>query len=101
MAKKTKKYTAQFKAQVALAALQGQMTIPDIIEKFGVSKSMIYQWKNEAVTNMAGVFGAQAQAKSDQKEIDNLNRKIGELTMELDFAKRASVALGIEMPAKD
>ncbi len=38
--------------------------------------------------------------KADQRQIDNLHRKIGELKMELDFAKRASVALGIEMPAK-
>lgn len=83
-----------------MAALQGQMTVPEIIEKFSVSKSMIYQWKKEFVENAANVFEKQAEAKADQKQIDNLNRKIGELTMELDFAKRASVALGIEVPAK-
>lgn len=101
MAQKNKKFTAAFKAQVALAAIQGQMTIPEIIEKFSVGKTMIYKWKAEFVANASTVFEKQAEAKADQKEIDNLNRKIGELTMMLDFAKRASEALGIPMPVKN
>ena len=86
---------------MALAAIQGQMTLPEIIEKYSVSKSMVYKWKAEFLANASSVFDKQAGAKSDQKQIDNLNRKIGELTMMLDFAKRASEALGIPMPAKD
>lgn len=102
MAKKTpKKYSASFKAQVALAALQNQLTVAEIIEKFGVSKSMVYKWKDEFVANASNVFEKTSEAKSDQRQIDNLHRKIGELEMELDFAKRASIALGIEMPAKN
>ncbi len=101
MAKKqTQKYTAAFKAKVALAAIQNQMTISEIIEKYGVSKGIIYKWKEEFLTNAANVFEKSSEAKADQKHIDNLHRKIGELEMELDFARRASIALGIEMPAK-
>lgn len=101
MAKKpTKKYSAAFKAQVALAAIQNQMTVAEIIEKYGVSKGIIYKWKDEFLANASNVFEKSAEAKSDQKQIDNLHRKIGELEMELDFARRASIALGIEMPAK-
>jgi hypothetical protein len=33
-----------------------------------------------------------------QKERDNLHRKIGELEMKLDFAKRVSRQLGISIP---
>lgn len=96
-----KKYSASFKAQVALAAIQNQMTISEIIEKYGVSKTIIYNWKEEFLSNASSVFEKHAEAKTDQRKIDNLHRKIGELEMELDFAKRASIALGIEMPAKD
>lgn len=95
-----KKYSASFKAQVALAAIQNQMTMSEIIEKFGVSKTIIYKWKEEFLSKSASVFEKSEEAKTDQKMIDNLHRKIGELEMELDFAKRASRALGIEMPAK-
>lgn len=48
MAKKTpQKYSAAFKAQVPLATLQNQLTVVEIIEKLGVSKSMVYKWKDE------------------------------------------------------
>ena len=41
------KFTAEFKAQVALAAISNQMTVSEIVEKFNVSKTMVYQWKDE------------------------------------------------------
>ena len=51
-----KKYNASFKAQVALAAIQNQMTVSEIIEKFGVSKTIIYKWKEEFLSKSATVF---------------------------------------------
>ena len=47
------------------------------------------------------VFESDRAARQQEKQIDNLHRKIGELEVELDFAKRASRALGIGLPAKD
>ena len=100
------KASAELKAQVALAAIGGQLTVQQIMKKYGVSKTAVYTWKRELEEKASALFGGTAapsasdEAKT-QKRIDNLHRKIGELEMELDFAKRASLALGIEMPAKD
>jgi transposase len=105
--KQSQKFSPELKAQVAMAALNGQMTVPEIMKKYGVSKTAVYAWKQELQQNAASLFGgaasssSQADSASHQKQIDNLHRKIGELEMELDFARRASVALGIEMPAKN
>lgn len=106
--KQPQKCSAELKAQVALAALSGQMTVQEIMKKYGVSKTAVYTWKEELRSNAASLFGVkglsqapQENAAKTQKRIDNLHRKIGELEMELDFAKRASEALGIGMPAKD
>ena len=102
MAKKMQgKFTAEFKAQVALAAISNQMTVSEIVEKYKVSKTMVYQWKDEFLSNAAKVFESDRATRQQDKQIDNLHRKIGELEMELDFAKRASRALGIGLPAKD
>lgn len=95
------KFTAEFKAQVALAAISNQMTVSEIVEKFNVSKTMVYQWKDEFLSNASKVFEKARATQQQEKQIDNLHRKIGELEMELDFAKRASRALGIGLPAKD
>lgn len=101
------KLSPEFKAKVALAAVSGQMTVQEIMKKYGVSKTAVYTWKKELEERAANLFGgnvqssAQVSQEQTQKRIDNLHRKIGELEMELDFAKRASEALGIVMPAKD
>lgn len=39
----TKTHSASFKAQVALAAIKNQMTVAEIIEKYGVSKTIVYK----------------------------------------------------------
>ena len=102
MAKKMQgKFTAEFKAQVALAAISNQMTVSEIVEKYNVSKTMVYQWKDEFLSNASKVFESDRATRQQEKQIDNLHRKIGELEMELDFAKQASRALGIGLPAKD
>lgn len=102
MAKKMQgKFTAEFKAQVVLAAISNQMTVSEIVEKYNVSKTMVYQWKDEFLSNASKVFESDRATRQQEKQIDNLHRKIGELEMELDFAKRASKALGIGLPAKD
>ena len=102
MAKKMQgKFTAEFKVQVALAAISNQMTVSEIVEKYNVSKKIVYQWKDEFLANASKVFESDRATRQQEKQIDNLHRKIGELEMELDFAKRASRALGIGLPAKD
>ena len=53
--------------------------------------------------NAAAAFGGRIERteKEIQAEHDRHLRKIGELEMKLDFAKRASKALGILLPADD
>lgn len=100
------KISPELKAKVALAAVSGQMTVKEIMKKYGVSKTAVYTWKNELEVKAPALFGGTSPGVAPtqeqvQKKIDNLHRKIGELEMELDFARRASEALGIVMPAKD
>lgn len=76
------------------------------MKKYGVSKTAVYTWKKELEDKASALFGGTVPnvaptQEQTQKKIDNLHRKIGELEMELDFARRASEALGIVMPAKD
>lgn len=95
------RFTAEFKAQVTLAAISNQKTASEIVEKYKVSKTMVYHWKDEFLSNASKVFENDCATHQQEKQIDNLHRKIGELEMELDFTKRASRALRIGLPAKD
>jgi transposase len=94
MAGKRKRYTAEFKARVALEALRGELTAAQLATKHGVHQTMIAAWKKQAVEGMASVFSgkveAQETAKSAEAEVERLHAKIGQLLVERDCLAKAS-----------
>lgn len=75
--KQAQECSPELKARVALAALGGQMTVPEIMKKFGVSKTAVYTWKNELQSNASTLFGGNgATQQPDQKatSLDLMNR---------------------------
>jgi transposase-like protein len=86
MGAKRKQHSAQFKAQVAVAALAGDKTLAELSSEYGVHSTMISTWKQELVKNARDLFErGNKKAADPQKEIDNLHRKIGQLQVERDF----------------
>jgi transposase len=51
-----KRYSAEFKAKVALQALKGESTVQELASRFGVHPNMIAQWKRQAIEGMAESF---------------------------------------------
>jgi len=98
---KRRNFTAEFKAQVAIEALKGQETLAQLSERFNVSSVMISNWKSEFLSNASAAFAEKKKDDAKDKELEQCYNKIGRLEMKLDFAKRASKALGIPMPADD
>lgn len=88
---KRKKYSAEFKAKVALEALQGDMTMAQLAAKYGAHPSLIAKWKATAKEGLVGLFSGkqQRQAGDDEARIKELHAKIGELTVEKDFLAKA------------
>ena len=48
MGTKRKQHSAQFKAQVAMAALAGDKTLAELASEYGVHPTMISTWKQES-----------------------------------------------------
>lgn len=102
MKKARRKYNAKFKAQVAIEAIKERETLSELAAKFELSPVMISRWKKEFIDNSAAVFeNPVADDAALEKQKDRYLRKIGDLEMQLDFAKRVSRKLGIEIPAED
>ena len=57
MQAKRKQHSAQFKAQVAMAALAGDKTLAELASEYGVHPTMISTWKQELVKNAKDLFG--------------------------------------------
>lgn len=91
---KRTRYSAEFKAKVALEALRGELTTAQLAAKHGIHQTMVGEWKRQAVEGMAGVFSgksaAQESAKTSEAEVEKLHAKIGQLVVERDFLAKAS-----------
>jgi transposase len=92
MTGKRKRYSAEFKAKVALEAIRGEATVAQLTVKYGVHQTMINAWKKLAVEGMAGVFSGKSEALAAARdgEVEKLHAMIGQLVVERDFLKRAS-----------
>ena len=97
-----KKYTPEFKAQVAIEALKEQSTLAELAKTYEVSPTMISHWKTDLVKTAGAAFGKQGKSEDEvEKKNQELYAKIGKLEVMLDFAKWASRKLGIPMPADE
>ena len=94
MAGKRKRYTAEFKAKVALEALRGELTTAQLAAKHGIHQTLVGDWKRQAMEGLTAVFSgastAQESAKSSAAEMEKLHAKIGQLVVERDFLAKAS-----------
>ena len=89
MSNKRKKYSPEFKAKVALAALKNEQTISELSQQFGVHPNMISTWKKALVDNAADTFDKNQKFRENvDKKIDELHRQIGQLKVENDFLSR-------------
>ena len=85
-----RRFTADFKARVALEALRGDKTNQEIATKHKVHPNQVSTWKRQAIDGLGDVFsGGADRARSDHgSEIKELHAKIGELTVVNDFLAR-------------
>ena len=87
---KRRRFTADFKARVALEALRGDKTIQEIAAKYKVHPNQVSTWKRQAVDGLDEVFsnGVDRARRDHESEIKELHAKIGELTVVNDFLSR-------------
>ncbi|MBA2883261.1 transposase-like protein [Desulfosalsimonas propionicica] len=89
MSKKRKQYSSQFKAKVALEAVQNESTVAEIAQKYGVHPTMVNNWKRALLDGASNIFdkGQKSQQQNDAK-VDELYRQIGQLKVERDFLSK-------------
>jgi transposase len=89
MRRKRRTHKPEFKAKVALAALQGDLTMAEIMKKFDVHANQVTDWKKQLLSSAPEVFGRTTTNKEESEEaVQVLHAKIGQLTMENDFLER-------------
>jgi transposase len=89
MKRKRRNHSPEFKSKVALAAIQGDLTMAEMVKKFDVHANQIAEWKKQLLDGAPDVFGKGVKKTEDaEAAIQTLHEKIGQLTMENDFLER-------------
>ena len=102
MKKQRRKHSPEFKSRVALEAIKGIKTVSQIAQEYEIHPVMVSNWKKEMLSHLPDVFDKEKRPKTDTdiaKEKEQLQRKVGELTMDVEFLEKKCRQLGI--PVKD
>jgi transposase len=86
-----RRFSAEFKAKVALEAIKGHETVADLAIRHGLHPTQIAAWKREAVEKLARVFDEKNSTREQSRdaELTKLHAKIGQLVVERDFLSKA------------
>jgi len=92
---KRKKHTKQEKAQIVLELLREEKTLNQIASEHGLQPTLLSQWKKAAIEGLPDLFERkerelQKVEKEHQQEVDKLYKKIGDLTIQVDWLKKKS-----------
>jgi transposase len=95
MRAKRRKFTAGFKAQVAIEALKERESLAELAKRFEVHPNMISKWKQEFIERSAEIFETSPPELNFEEERETLFAKIGKLEMERDWLKKISRKAGL------
>ena len=90
-----KKFSAAFKAQVALEAIKEHETLAELSKRLDIHPKMISRWKIEFVKRASEIFSTKAPDDDFEAEKERLYAKIGQLEMESDWLKKISKRAGL------
>ena len=99
MSRTKRTFTAEFKAKVVLEVIKGEKTINEIAAENSLNPNMIRNWKEAFIRNASTVFdtsieyNAREKLVESRKETDRYAKKVGQLTMEVDWLKKKSEEL--------
>lgn len=90
---KRNQYTEEQKTSIVLEVLREAQTVNEIAAKYGVHPNMLSRWKQEFLERVPEVFkrgmiDAEKQLREEQERVAQLERKVGQLTCEVDWLKK-------------
>lgn len=91
---KRRNFSAEFKTKVVLEAISGEKEINQLAKEHPIAPNLIRNWKTEFLNNSSSVFDTKRDAEATEKlrefedEKDELTKKVGQLTMRIDWLKK-------------
>ena len=98
MAKKRRRFSAEFKARVVRAALREDKTLAQLASEFDVHPNQITEWKRQVLDSLPEAFSHRKQTDAQAQEAHEarLYEQIGKLQVELAWMKKKARQLGLD-----
>ena len=93
MSGQRRKFTAEFKSKIVLEVLSGRSSVASLARRHQIKDKLIYQWRNEVFEKLPLVFSHQSAQPEAEAQIAELERLVGQLTIEKEALKKASTWL--------
>lgn len=90
MAANRRQYTAEFKAKVVLQVLSGEKTSSELCRAHKLNPNVLNRWRKEFLEQAASIFERGEAGSEHEQKIAELERLVGQLTLQLEIAKKAS-----------
>jgi transposase len=90
MSGKRRQYTAEFKSKLVLQVLTGEKTASDLCRQHKINPNLLNRWRNEFMERASSLFESGSDDAAEAQQIADLERLVGQLTMQLEIAKKAS-----------
>lgn len=88
-------FSGEYKAKIVIEMLREETHISEIAARENISRTQLQNWKKEFLDNAALVFSqnkmerqARAEVKAAEEREEDLMKKVGQLTVEIDFLKK-------------
>ena len=85
---KYKQHSFEFKMKIALAAAKEIEGINDVAGKFEIHPKQVSEWKKKLLESAELVFDRKSKEEQVDKIEADLLKKIGQLSMEIDWLKK-------------
>ena len=92
--RKRRNHSPEFKAKLSIAFLKVVMTLAERAQQFDVHPNQITDWKSQLVEHSAAAFGDRP-ANEKGPDLQTMQAKIGQLTLENDFLEKALTKSGL------
>jgi transposase len=86
--KARRRFTKEFK-QTAVRRLNGGQSVAEVARALEVHPSDLHRWRRELQEQGERAFNGAGNKRAEETKVAELERKIGQQSMEIDFLKRA------------
>jgi transposase len=86
--KPRRKFTKEFKL-TAIRRLQSGQSTAEVARALEVHPSELHRWRRELEEQQEQAFSGTGRKRAEESQVAELERKIGQQAMQIDFLKRA------------